>query len=128
LPAAPVWAAPAVGFAVAPAILIGEWDESYEADKIAVSAIASVEYEEFVRALTPFQAGASPLVSRAGTLWKVYARSMAWKQLEPSLTTRRLEAFLECAHAVLKTGSTALATGCSKSALNLVSGGAFGMI
>lgn len=100
-PAAPVWAAPAVGVAVAPAILIGEWDESYEADKKAVSAIAGVEYEEFVRALTPFQAGASPLVSRAGTLWKVYARSMAWKQLEPSLTTRRLEAFIECAHAVL---------------------------
>jgi hypothetical protein len=100
-PAVPEWAAPAVGVTIAAAILIGEWDESYEKDKAIVSAIAGVEYEQFVRAVTPFQSGPSPLISRAGTVWKVYARPTAWKQLEPSLTKRQLEVFLESARDVL---------------------------
>lgn len=100
-PAVPEWAAPAVGVTVAAAILIGEWDESYEPDKAIVSAIAGVEYEQFVRAVTPFQSGPSPLVSRAGTVWKVYARLTAWRLLEPALTTRQLEVFLQSTHDVL---------------------------
>lgn len=100
-PAVPEWVAPAVGVTVAAAILIGEWDESYEMDKAIVSAIAGVEYEQFVRALTPFQLGPSPLISRAGTVWKVYARPTAWKLLEPSLTTRQVKVFLQSAHEVL---------------------------
>jgi hypothetical protein len=100
-PAVPEWAVPAVGVNLAPAILIGEWDESYETDKAIVSAIAGIEYEQFVRAITPFQSGPSPLISRAGTVWKVYARPIAWKPLEPSLTTRQLEVFLQSAQDVL---------------------------
>lgn len=100
-PATPDWVTPAIGVAVAPAILIGEWDESNQADKNTVSKIAGVQYDEFVRALTPFQSGPSPLMSRAGTVWKIYARPGAWKHLEPFLTTRRIEAFLECAQEVL---------------------------
>ncbi|MEW5724726.1 MAG: hypothetical protein AB1896_16560, partial [Thermodesulfobacteriota bacterium] len=94
-PAVPEWVAPAVGVTVAVAILIGEWDESYETDKAIVSAIAGVEYEQLVRAVTPFQSGPSPLISRAGTVWKVYARPTAWKLLEPSLTARQVNVFLE---------------------------------
>ncbi len=97
----PEWVVPMVGVAVAFAILIGEWDDSYEADRAVVSAIAGVEYEQFVRAITPFQLGPLPLISRAGTVWKVYARVSAWKQLEPLLTTRQFEAFLESLHSVL---------------------------
>lgn len=100
-PAVPEWVVPAVGVTVAATILIGEWDESYETDKAIVSAIAGVEYEQFVRAVTPFQSGPLPLISRAGTVWKVYARPTAWKLLEPSLTTRQLEEFLQSAHDVL---------------------------
>jgi hypothetical protein len=100
-PAAPEWADPVVGVHVAAAILIGEWDELYKPDKAVVSAIAGVEYEQFVRAITPFQSGPSPLIIRAGTVWKVYARPMAWKLLEPSLTTRQLEVFLQSVHDVL---------------------------
>lgn len=100
-PAEPEWAAPAVGVTVAAVILIGEWDESYETDKAIVSAIAGVEYEQFVRAVTPFQSGPSPLISCAGTVWKVYGRPTAWKLLEPSLTTRQVKAFLQSVHDVL---------------------------
>lgn len=99
--AVPEWAAPAVGVTVAAAILIGEWDESYEMDKAIVSAIAGIEYEQFIRAVTPLQSGPSPLISRAGTVWKVYARLTAWKLLEPSLTTCQLEMFLQSAQDVL---------------------------
>ena len=100
-PAVPDWADPAVGVSVAAAIFIGEWDESYETDREIVSVIAGIEYEQFVRAVTPYQLGPSPLISRAGTVWKVYARPTAWKLLEPSLTTHQLEEFLKSAHNVL---------------------------
>ncbi|MDA8325670.1 MAG: hypothetical protein M0033_05565 [Nitrospiraceae bacterium] len=100
-PAVPEWAVPAVGVTVAAAILIGEWDESYEPDEAIVSAIAGVDYEQFICAVTPFQSGPAPLISRAGTVWKVYARPTAWKLLEPLLTTRQLEVFLQSTHDVL---------------------------
>ena len=100
-PSAPEWAAHAVGISVAAAILIGEWDESHDTDKAIVSAIAGLDYEQFIRALTPFQSGPSPLISRAGAVWKVYARPTAWKHLEPLVTTRQLEVFLGCAGDVL---------------------------
>ena len=100
-PPAPAWTLPPVCVAVASSILVGEWDEGNEADKAVVAAIAGVGYEDFIRALTPYQTGPSPLVSHAGTVWKVYARPTAWKHLEPSLTKRQLEAFLERARDVL---------------------------
>lgn len=94
-PATPDWGVTGTGVHVAASILIGEWDEAYETDKVTVSAIAGVEYEHFVRAITPFQSGPSPLMIRAGTMWKVYARSTAWKVLEPSITTHQFEVFLQ---------------------------------
>jgi hypothetical protein len=100
-PPPPPWALPPTCVAVAASILIGEWDDGNESDKTVVAAIAGVGYEEFVRALTPYQGGPSPLVSHAGTVWKVYARPAAWKHLEPVLTARQLKAFLQTAHDVL---------------------------
>ncbi|HEV7668880.1 MAG TPA: hypothetical protein VGS22_10170 [Thermoanaerobaculia bacterium] len=100
-PSVPEWVAPAVGVTIAPAILIGEWDESHETDKAVVAAIAGVEYEQFVRAITPFQSGPSPLISRAGTVWKIYSRPTAWKLLEPLLTTLQVNVLLQSAHDVL---------------------------
>jgi hypothetical protein len=94
-PPPPPWALPPASVAVAASILVGEWDERNEADKAVVAAIAGVAYEEFVRAITPYQTGPSPLMSHAGTVWKVYARSTAWGHLEPSLTARQSEVFLE---------------------------------
>jgi hypothetical protein len=100
-PPPPVWALPPTCAAVAASVLMGSWDESNEADKAVVTAIAGVAYEEFVRGLTPYQAGPSPLMSHAGTVWKVYARGTAWGHLEPSLTSRQVQDFFEAAQNVL---------------------------
>ena len=100
-PPAPAWVEAQAAVAVSASILIGEWDEKNETDKSIVAAIAGVSYEEFVRAITPYQSGPSPLVNRAGTVWKVYARPTAWGYLEPFLTTRQIEAFLGAAREVL---------------------------
>lgn len=97
----PEWAAPAAGVSVAAAILIGEWDESYETDRAVVSKITGVDYEQFIRSVTPFQSGPAPLISRAGRVWKVYARPTAWRQLESLLTSHQLEVFLQSARDVL---------------------------
>lgn len=100
-PHPPNWASPPTCVEVAASILIGEWDERNESDKAVVAAIAGVGYEDFVRAITPYQNGPSPLVSHAGSVWKVYARSTTWKYLEPTLTTRQLRAFIDAAGYVL---------------------------
>lgn len=94
-PPSPAWALPPTSVTVAPAILIGEWDEANEADKSVVAAIAGIEYEDFVRAIVPYQHGPSPLMSHAGTIWKVYSRSSIWHHLEPSLTSKALRAYFE---------------------------------
>jgi hypothetical protein len=100
-PHPPTWVSPPTCVEVAASILIGEWDERNEGDKAVVVAIAGVGYEEFVRAITPYQNGPSPLVSHTGAVWKVYARSTAWKLLEPALTMHQMKAFISAARDVL---------------------------
>lgn len=100
-PPAPAWASSTTSVAVAASILIGGWDENNEADRAVVSALAGVDYEEFLRAVVPYQHGPSPLISHAGTVWKVYARPATWQHLEPSLTSRQLRAFLDASLSVL---------------------------
>jgi hypothetical protein len=100
-PPAPAWATGPAAVAVAAIILVGEWDEKYETDKAVVTAISGMSYEELVRAVTAYQTGPAPLVSRAGSVWKVYARPTVWMYLEPFLTTRQLQTFLDAAREVL---------------------------
>ena len=94
-PSAPAWALPAVCTAVAGAVLIGAWDEANPNDRAAVSSIAGSDYESFVRALTPFVDGPHPLMSRAGSIWRVYARPVAWKFLEGALISSQFKAFMD---------------------------------
>lgn len=100
-PQPPDWATPTIAVTLAAAILIGEWDESYDTDKAIVSSIAGVDYHQFIQAIAPFQSGPSPLVSHTGTVWKVFNRSAAWKYLEPLLTSNHLNVFLQSTHDVL---------------------------
>jgi hypothetical protein len=100
-PPRPEWSHAPTSVVVAAICLIGAWDESNDADRSIVSNTSAVSYEDFVRAITPFQTGPEPLVNRAGTVWKIHSRETAWKHLEGSLTARQLETFLESVEAVL---------------------------
>jgi hypothetical protein len=97
----PAWALPPVSTTVAAAILLGEWDEARAEDRVTVEAISGVDYETFARALAPYDTGPLPLISRAGTIRRVYSRTRAWRLLEGFLTSSQFRAFIEAALSVL---------------------------
>lgn len=100
-PPPPDWSAPGFAPAVAAVILVGNWDGGNEADQAIVSAIAGCEYARFEGAVGSWTLGANPLMTRAGSEWRVHSRQEAWKRLEPYLRTENLKALIAWGEKVL---------------------------
>ncbi|ODV42445.1 hypothetical protein AWV79_27205 [Cupriavidus sp. UYMMa02A] len=92
-PPLPQWAKPPVAQRVAAAALLGAWESRIAADQATVRTIASEPYDQFEGVVAVWMQGASPLMMRAGDLWRVHSRSNALRYLEPYLRTAHLEAF-----------------------------------
>lgn len=100
-PSPPTWSCGAVAPSVAAAILIGAWDEASADDQALVAEIAGVPYAQFASAISAWTQGTDPLVTRAGSEWKVHDRLGAWRRLEPYLVTPQLEALAKATETVL---------------------------
>ena len=100
-PPPPSWSQSPTATAVAAAVLIGCWDEANAEDKSVVAAIAGVDYDHFAASIAAWTQGADPLVTRAGSEWRVHDRRGAWHRLEPFLMTRQVEAWTQASETVL---------------------------
>lgn len=100
-PPPPDWSGPGVAPTVAAVILVGTWDGGNEADQAIVSAIAGCDYARFEAAVGSWTLGANPLLTRAGSEWRVHSRHEAWRRLEPYLRTEYLEALIDSSEKVL---------------------------
>jgi hypothetical protein len=100
-PPPPDWSGPGVAATVAAVILVGTWDGGNEADQAIVSAIAGCDYARFEAAVGSWTLGANPLMTRAGSEWRVHRRHEAWRRLEPYLRTEYLEALIDLSEKVL---------------------------
>jgi len=100
-PSPPTWSSGSVAPSVAVAILIGAWDEASADDQAILAEIAGVPYAQFASAISAWTQGADPLLTRAGSEWKVHDRLGAWRRLEPYLVTRQLEALAKSTETVL---------------------------
>ncbi len=100
-PPPPDWSVPGLAPTVAAVILVGTWDGGNEADQGIVSAIAGCDYARFEGAVGSWTLGADPLMTRAGSEWRVHSRQEAWKRLEPYLRTENLDALIASSKKIL---------------------------
>lgn len=100
-PPPPDWSVPSVAPTVAAVILVGTWDGGNEADQAIVSAIGGCDYARFEAAVGSWTLGANPLMTRAGSEWRVHSRQEAWRRLEPYLRTENLEGLIASGKKVL---------------------------
>lgn len=90
----PEWASAHPSKAVRAALLLTSWDESCEADRSAVAAVAGVPYDDAREQLLNLAYGDDPLLARTGGLWHLVSPPDAWLLLCHHLLRDDLEAFV----------------------------------
>ena len=88
-------------------MLIGQWDESNEADNEAVGNITGLPYQEVARESAALARNEDSPLAKVGTRWRFLSHEEAWHLLAPRLTVVDVDRFTEQAIRVLATESTA---------------------
>ena len=97
----PGWASLDAGNMLAPLILVGQWDEDNENDKVVVAKITGLPYEEVARETTALMRGDDSPVTKVGSQWRFFSHEEAWHLLAPRLTADEVQRFEEAATAIL---------------------------
>jgi transposase len=87
----PEWARPAAAGALLPVMLAGAWNDTVEADRLALSTLAQAPYDEVARLLVRWSNESDPPVRRLGSVWMVVSSEDAWALLGRYLTRDHLE-------------------------------------
>lgn len=83
----PEWAKPAEAGSLLPALLVGTWDDSNDADRDVVARLARVPYEQVTRALQRWANESDPPIRRIGDTWLLVSREDSWSLLARYLTS-----------------------------------------
>jgi hypothetical protein len=97
----PAWASPENGRSIAQIMLVGAWDETKDADRVAVSHIAGQSYEQLDRDLVRWSREADAPVRHVGTKWMITSREDAWPLVARYVTRSELERFHDVAIEIL---------------------------
>jgi hypothetical protein len=97
----PAWAKPLAGRVLLAAMLAGRWDETKEADRAAVSTLATMSFEGLTEHLVRWSHEADAPVRHIGTLWFIISKEDSWPLLYRYLTREDLQRFSEVAIEVL---------------------------
>ncbi len=97
----PEWARPAEGPALVAIMLAGEWTDTNEADRLAVSTLAGAPYEKVSDTLVRWSNEADPPVRRVGDTWFLVSKEDAWALLARYLTRDHLSRLEQVAGSVL---------------------------
>ncbi len=100
----PKWA-DNVSPALIAAMLAGGWDETSEADKKIVIAIAGTTYVEVEERLAPLVGLLDGPLTRSGPLWKIKSLKDLWTLLGSQITKSQLERFEAAFQQVLGTST-----------------------
>jgi hypothetical protein len=97
----PKWAEPFEARTLLPAMLIGTWDDSNNADREVISQLAGGSYEEVNATLVRWANEADPPVRRVGNTWLLVSKEDAWILIAHFLTRADLDKFENVALEVL---------------------------
>ena len=97
----PSWAEASAARALLPALLVGRWQDSNEADRKIISGIADREYNEVNEVLVRWANASYPFVRRVGDVWLVVSKADSWLLLSRFLTSDDLRRFEEAVLEVL---------------------------
>lgn len=97
----PAWAAPLEGPALVPMLLLGQFDESKDADLQALSALLTADLNTTRRTLQRWSQEVDPPVRRVGNVWYLVSKEDAWDMLSGYVSPQDLTRFAEVAKNVL---------------------------
>lgn len=86
-----------------PALLAGAWDDTTEADREAIAALARKPYQDVIDNLAHWQNSSDPPIRRIGNIWQLVSREDSWHLLSRFLVSDDLEAFRSVILSVLGT-------------------------
>lgn len=97
----PEWARLADARELVPVILAGEWDESREADRNTISELSERPYSDVINILVKWRLAPRAPVQKAGSVWMVNNRRLAWDWIHPICVELDLDRFRRVSAAVL---------------------------
>jgi hypothetical protein len=97
----PDWATPEFGPSLLPMLLLGQFDESRNADRQALSSLAATDFNMIRDTLTRWSQEIDPPVRHVGTIWYLVSKEDAWSLLSRNLTKEWLLQFAAVAKNVL---------------------------
>lgn len=98
----PDWAKPDNVKELLPALLIGKWNESNEADKEIISKIAEISYDKYVVFLKKWLYQPDPPNIKIGEMWRLLSFLDAFFILSPFLSSSHFEKFKNISLKVLR--------------------------
>lgn len=89
----PRWAQGAVVRPLLAALLAGMWDEGRDADKVVMSRLSEMSYDEFVAGIAALVGDFDSPLRKSGPVWKVASPRDAWGLLAAHLTSADIDRF-----------------------------------
>ncbi|MBE9114394.1 hypothetical protein IQ249_00635 [Lusitaniella coriacea LEGE 07157] len=81
----PDWAKPENARSLIPVLLAGAWDETREADKEAIAALARKTYQEVINDILRWLNTSDPPIRKLGNVWQLVSREVTWHFISHSL-------------------------------------------
>jgi transcriptional regulator with XRE-family HTH domain len=97
----PEWSKPSEALSLIPMLLAGSWDESSEADRSALAALADQPYRDVAKVAEQWRTTPDPPLMRVGSRWSLVSRDDFWHRLASAVTRNALGRFKEVALQVL---------------------------
>jgi transcriptional regulator with XRE-family HTH domain len=97
----PAWSLPENATALVPVLLAGGWDETSEADRIALATMAGRPYSELAETVNQWLNTRDSPLKRIGTRWSLISRDDSWFLLGRHVTGQHLGEFEKVAIDVL---------------------------
>ena len=97
----PDWAFPNAQSVLPALVLIGEWDQSNEADKAVLAEITGRPYEEIEQETVELAGADDSPLTKVGRKWRFISHEEAWHLLAPRLTSASVDRFERAAIEVL---------------------------
>lgn len=97
----PAWATPLEGPALVPILLLGQFDESRDADLQALSALLTTDLNTARSVLQRWSQEVDPPVRRVGNVWYLVSKEDAWDMLSRYVSAQDLTRFAGVAKDIL---------------------------